>query len=232
MHLHGIAEALSWCHHSLVVHDGHLTPLGLASLLLLVVAATSMTLVRRRQRRLRADNHGDPLVVVASDDAMAFALPGKPGQVVVTTSMLDALDADEQRVLFAHEQAHLRLRHHRYLRLTQLASAACPLVYPLVKRVRFATERWADEEAAKVVEDRELVARTIARAALAAEPLTYRMALAESDVASRVRALLGASEDASRPRDMVAVAGMLTTMAGATALVVYDATSALLGTCA
>ena len=190
-----------------------------------------MTLVRQRQRRLRADNYGDPLVVVASDDAMAFALPGKPGQVVVTTSMLDALDADEQRVLFAHEQAHLRLRHHRYLRVTQLASAACPLVYPLVKRVRFATERWADEEAARVVDDRELVARTIARAALAAEPLTYRMALAESDVVSRIRALLGASEGALRRRDTVAVGGMLATMGGASALLLYAAVSALLGTC-
>jgi hypothetical protein len=49
-----------------------------------------------------------------------------------------------------------------------VAAAANPLLRPLIDLVDTATERWADEEAALAVGDRELAARAVARAALAA----------------------------------------------------------------
>ncbi len=65
---------------------------------------------------------------------------------------------DKRRALLAHEQAHLDLGHHRYLRASEM-TASFPLLGPLARAVRFSTERWADEEAASVVGDRRVVAR-------------------------------------------------------------------------
>ena len=97
----------------------------------------------------------------------AFAVAGAPGHVVVSTAMLNALDADERKVLLAHEAAHLRHHHHLYTQLAQLAAAANPLLRPLARVIAEGTERWADEVAAAEVGSRRLVARGLARAALA-----------------------------------------------------------------
>ncbi len=142
-----------------------------------------------RQRALVPD--GDTLLVLATDEPTAFAVPGDPGCIVVSSGMLRALDGDERRVLFAHERAHLDHRHHRYLWVTGMAAAVVPALQPLQARVRFAAERWADEEAVKVVGDRQLVARAICRAALAQhEYPAFPMALAGVGVPARVDALL------------------------------------------
>jgi beta-lactamase regulating signal transducer with metallopeptidase domain len=133
-------------------------------------------------------------VVLPTDAPAAFAVPGDPGCVVVSAGMLRALDVDERRVLLAHEQAHLDRGHHRYLWVADMATAAVPLLRPLRSRVRFATERWADEEAVSAVDDRRLVARTLCRAALAQDAyLGPAMALAEFGVPARVEALLAES---------------------------------------
>ncbi|MFB4297502.1 M56 family metallopeptidase [Actinomadura sp. NTSP31] len=110
---------------------------------------------------------GRGIVAVVEDDAAdAFALPGRPGRVVVSTGMLSILDEAERRVLLAHERAHLSGRHHVFRALVHVASAANPLLLPLRGAVTFTTERWADERAAAGT-DRERVARAIGKAALA-----------------------------------------------------------------
>jgi len=190
--VHGVAERVTWCSGYVAAHRESITPLGLLALGGLAGATVSTTLVRRRQRAFRARPHDRELAVVTSDEPSAFALPGRPGQIVVTTAMLHSLDPAERRVLLAHEHAHLALRHHRYLRMTQLAIAVLPVLRPMQARIRYATERWADEEAARVVGDRALVARAIARAALLQPTAGTRgMAFTEGDVAARVRAMLG-----------------------------------------
>ncbi|MFJ2651595.1 M56 family metallopeptidase [Streptomyces sp. NPDC087420] len=98
---------------------------------------------------------------------VAFALPGAPGRVVVSSTMLRALTADERRALLAHERAHLRHRHHVFLLVTQLTAAVNPLMRPVADGGGFALERRADEDAGTVVGDPPLVARAVARAALA-----------------------------------------------------------------
>ncbi|GAA2151881.1 M56 family metallopeptidase [Actinomadura napierensis] len=110
---------------------------------------------------------GRGIVAVVDDDAAdAFALPGRPGRVVVSTGMLSILDEAERRVLLAHERAHLSGRHHLFRALVNVAAAANPLLLPLRGAVTFTTERWADERAAAGT-DRERVARAIGKAALA-----------------------------------------------------------------
>src|SRR5207253_10714450 len=107
--------------------------------------------------------------LVVLDDAMpdAYAVPGLSGRVVVSTGMLRALRADERRVLLAHERAHLAHHHYAYVQLVSLAAAANPLLRPVVRAVRDAAERWADEVAAHEVGSRRLAAQALARAGLA-----------------------------------------------------------------
>jgi hypothetical protein len=131
------------------------------------------------------------LAVIDDPLPTAFALPGAPGRVVVSSGMLQALSAGERRALIAHERAHLRHRHHLFLLTLQLSAAVLPLLRPLVRTGGYALERWADEEAAADVADRPLVARAVARAALAAKRAPERaLAATGGPVPQRVRALL------------------------------------------
>lgn len=110
----------------------------------------------------------DALVVLPDDRPLAFALPGWPGRVVASRSLLRALSPAERRVVLAHEQAHLDGRHDLHLVAANLAAAANPLLVPLPTALRLATERWADERAVTAAGgNRALVAQTITRVAAA-----------------------------------------------------------------
>ena len=120
----------------------------------------------------------DGLVIVDDPVPEAFALPGLPGRVVVSTGMLEALDNSEHDVLLAHERAHLSDRHYVFVALAQLGAAANPLLRPLATAVTYTVERWADERAAAVTGDRRRVARTVGKAALAAHRSRARSRIA------------------------------------------------------
>jgi Zn-dependent protease with chaperone function len=189
--LHGVAERLAWCSDLAEHHRGSFTPIGMVALGSGTWAFASMSRVRLRQRRQRAPGIGRELAVIASDDAVAYTLPGRPGQVVVSTGMLRSLDVKERQVLIAHERSHLRRHHHRYVRLTELAVAAIPVLAPLNARLRFVVERWADEDAADEIGDRALVASAIARAALASQSSRrLGLAMADAGVVERVQIML------------------------------------------
>jgi hypothetical protein len=89
----------------------------------------------------------------------------------VTTGILCALDADERRVLFAHERAHLSYHHHRLVTAAAVAAALNPLLVPVREAVAYLVERWADEDAAATVGNRDLTARAVARATVEPGPL-------------------------------------------------------------
>jgi Zn-dependent protease with chaperone function len=137
-------------------------------------------------------------VVVDDPAPEAFALPGLPGRVVVSTGMLHALDDTEHGILLAHERAHLAGRHYAFVALAQFGAAANPLLRPLAVAVTFTIERWADESAATAAGDRRRVARTVGKAALAARHAPGR--LQTSGAAMGVLGKLGR-------RDPLALAG-------------------------
>jgi Zn-dependent protease with chaperone function len=151
-------------------------PLGLAAGALLAAAAAAAVRAGWRRTGALVAAHrqaswlpGAGQVVVVTDDAAdAYAAPGWPGRIVVTTGMMDALTAAERQVLLAHERAHASGRHYLFTAAARLASAANPLLRPLAAAVGYSVERWADEEAATATGDRPLVARAVAAAALAA----------------------------------------------------------------
>lgn len=216
--LHGVAERFSWCGNLAVAHRGTLGLTGAAAMLALVAILGSTLRVRRRQSLLRAPAGHRELAIVQSEAPTAYALPGHPGQIIVSTGMLRSLDPDERRVLLAHERAHLRFHHHRYVRLTQLSAAAIPMLTPLNARVRHATERWADEEAVREVGDRAVVARAIARAAIAqTDAVAGALGIADTGVVERIESLLNEGPKPSRLLEL-GLTGVITCAVGGLAL--------------
>ncbi|MFC3349190.1 M48 family metalloprotease, partial [Streptomyces echinoruber] len=150
-------------------------PAAAVSVGALAVCAVSLARSALRQARAwraarseaaRGPAAGD-LCVVDSPHPDAYALPGRPHRIVVTTAMLRSLDAAEREALFAHERAHNRGGHHYFLAAAELAAHCHPALRPVRAAIRLAAERAADEAAARAVGDRRLTARAIARAALA-----------------------------------------------------------------
>lgn len=194
-----LQHRLDWCDHLAHSHEIPILVEGGAAAVVAAMVVQGGQHVRARRLPQRPEGE-NALVVLPSERAAAYAVPGRPGRVVVTAGMLRALDGPERRALLAHEQAHLRYKHHRYVFLSSLAAAILPVLAPVAARVRYATERWADEVAAAVVGDRAVVARALARASLAASQTPRpvgALAISDEGAVARVRALLG--QDSPRP---------------------------------
>ena len=173
----------------------------------LAFAATTVGLIRmaqvvRRRRRAASGMQGRRLSVLETAEPIAYAAPGKPGCVVVSRGMLDVLGPRERQVLFAHERAHLRHHHHRYLLVGELAVAVLPVLRPLADQLQLATERGADEAAVYAMGgDRPLVARAIARAAITSSSYHGLVgAFGGGSVPVRVQALIGPAASPTRAR--------------------------------
>ena len=205
---------------------------SLAAVLMVRNRARALAESFRRAARMRAENG---VVVVPGPEIEAYALPGVPGRIVVSGTLLACLDDRRRAALIAHEQSHLASRHYLFTSVCRLASAANPLLIPLARAVDYTVERWADEHAAAMTGDRRLVAHTIGEVALLAAGrqrrvtglamgITGRRAVRDSlagagPVPRRVAALLTAP-----PRRQ----GVL--LAACTAIVLTAAAAALLAT--
>ncbi|MET0190959.1 MAG: M56 family metallopeptidase [Pseudonocardia sediminis] len=158
---------------------------AVAAMVLLPLSLLSGTVMLVRRRRALqsvrraylgsdagvASEGDDPVVEVDTARPLAFSLPGdrrRPGRVVVSRGMVEGLDAAERVVLRAHEWSHLRREHHRLVTAVRLAAAVNPLLRPVATAATFAVERWADEDAAAVSQDRRLTASAVGKAALLA----------------------------------------------------------------
>lgn len=209
-------------------HDPVRTSVALAALLL--IPCFGSLLVRAAILRIRAiaaaycicrglPRHSTPLIVLPDTQVAAYAVPGRPGRIVVSQSLLVALPAPERRALLAHEGAHLDRHHHWHLAAVALAAGLDPLLWRLPAAARYATERWADEIAAGAVRDREVAATAIMRASLmqARSAPVAAMCAAGSRVTDRVKALLQCPPRNSPFLVAVAALGVLGSAAGALA---------------
>jgi hypothetical protein len=195
-----------------------------AAVVLLIGGAVRLVADLRRRlatvRRLREVGAPHAGMAVADLNApMAVAVPGRPGHILVTTAMLRLLDRHERLVMFAHERAHLRHRHHALVLAAAGAAAVNPLLIPAREAVTYLVERWADEDAASEVGNRGLAARAIARAALATVRPGPSLSVGGGIVVRRVQAL---TDPAPRPRRR--------RLAGLVALVVVFAAAATVAT--
>jgi hypothetical protein len=193
---------------AVLTHDPVNTMTGVAAVvgLLLLVPFSVRAAVRLWRESVRTyrlaqafSGHPAGLAVVQDPRPQAFAVPAIPPllghaaiptRIIATDSLLRTLDPEQRRAMFAHEQAHLTRHHHWYLFVTNLAAVVNPLLSRLPDAVTEATERWADEDAARAVGDRRVLAQALGRAALSSLPRTVP-GMAQAHVGARVRALLG-----------------------------------------
>ena len=179
----GVQELASVCHRMFgpVVPGG--SAAGWASAVGSLILAWRSVAVRRRvaaaQRAARVDgwlgthSHegGVDVVVLPTHDPVAYAVPGRPPQIVVTDGLVGALSGEELAAVLRHERSHVVHGHDHHLVLAASVDAAVgwlPGVRRSTAALRLALERWADEDAAAVGEAsrpvlREALLKTTAR---------------------------------------------------------------------
>ena len=188
-HITVLGGHLMWCAHAMGIERHVPTWIGFAAIGLSAVGLLRLRSVVRSYRRLC---HDQSCGVEIADHAKPFAytLPGRGGHVVVSSALVAMLDSSEQGIVLAHEQAHARYRHDRYLLGAQMAAALLPILRPLAGRLQFSLERWADEAAVAHCGDRRLVARTLGKVALRGAMPAGAIGFAGLGVPARVAALL------------------------------------------
>ncbi len=199
-HVPLLGGRLDWCAEAWGVHDPIPAWLGVPALILSGAGILRVRTVLRSYRRLRQN---EPGAVEFAEHALpfAFTLPGRGGQVVVSTGLVDILDEHEQQVVLAHERAHAVHRHDRYLLIAQVAAALMPPLRTLASRLQFSLERWADEAAVDHCGDRRFVARTLGKVALSSvSPAFAALSFAGLGVPARVAALLSPPRPPVLPR--------------------------------
>jgi hypothetical protein len=189
LHIPSVHAALGWCPAPFSHHHPVPIRFGLPAVALAVFGTVRGISVMRGHFNLCQHEHC-PVHVADAAQPFAVTLPGRGGQVVVSTGLLRLLDPQECSVVLAHESAHADCRHDRYQLLARLAERSLPVLRPLSTRLQFSLERWADEHAVSACGDRRLVADTVGKVALSSMPAAGALAFGGAGVAARVRSLL------------------------------------------
>jgi Zn-dependent protease with chaperone function len=184
----GAALLMAWT--GLVVLVAVLARIGVAAGVLARAA------VRRRRHvamvRLVGRHRADiGATVVDHPQSAVYLIPGRPQQVVVTTSAISRLSREELAAVLAHERAHARGRHHLALALAVLLSRAFPAanVFRQAERqVRRLVELCADEDACRTHSRLVLARALVALASPESPPGT--LAAAGGDALERVHRLM------------------------------------------
>jgi Zn-dependent protease with chaperone function len=165
--------------------------------------------------RLRPDV---PAVVLDCPGAAAYSVAGRHPTVVVTSGALDLLTPPQLGAVLAHENAHLRARHHRWKLAAALAAEALP-VLPLLReapaRVGRLLEMDADELAAGHHEPRVLASALVAvstagaPAARATNPTAGTLSATGADAVARIHRLLRPPDRLPRRRRALTCAAVV-----------------------
>ena len=223
------AIGFRWCAQAIGLHGS--IPGWVGAPVAVMIAWGVVRLIRlvHQHRVMRVDD-AHPIHVTHSIRPYAVTLPGRAGQIVMSTALVELLDDDERRIVVAHEEAHARYRHDRYLLVAELAAAALPPLRALARRVTFSVERWADESAAVACGDRRLVARTLGKVALHGMPPTVA-GFSGLGVSARMRALLAPPVRNPRTLQVAALWSSLLVTAGFSAYQLHHLERLLPGLC-
>jgi beta-lactamase regulating signal transducer with metallopeptidase domain len=147
-----------------------------ASAAAFVVLTRRARVVRARAHREQRQAHIEPwlghheridgidVVVLPTDQVLAYSAPGPPPQVVLSEGLTAALTDEELSAVIRHEQTHLRNRHDRHLVLAAVVEGTfgwLPGARRSAYMVRLGLERWADEVAADRPGGREQIRRAL-----------------------------------------------------------------------
>jgi Zn-dependent protease with chaperone function len=213
-------EQALWCRRMLGHSIDHRPVAGaIVFTTVMLVAARGGWIAKRIVRIWRTEAYGRAAIDIEEGETpYAYSVPNlfpkrgeiNRGTIVVSTAMLASLTADEKTALFAHEAAHLRFGHHRYLLTGRIVAAVVPPLRPMTKRLDWLLERWADEVAAQQVGDREIVATAIAHAALSTNraPEAAFLGFASDSILTRVEALFAPPRTSFVGANLMLVAGL------------------------
>ncbi|MFC7447306.1 M56 family metallopeptidase [Rhodococcus daqingensis] len=153
----------------------------------------------------------DALVLDAGERA-AYCVPGRPNVIIVTSSALDALGANELDAVLAHERAHLNGHHPQLLAVLRVLAETLPRVALFrvgAAQVSRLLEMCADDAATRIHGRSALLAGLIALAGSGPAPAEGMGAtsVAVLDRAGRLAAPLPAP-DRVRARARLAVASV------------------------
>lgn len=177
--------------------------------------AVRVRLSRDRQTQLDAlavlgERHRDyDAFVIEHASAAAYCLPGRQHRVVLTSAALTALDHNQLIAVLAHEQAHLRGRHHLILAAAETLHCAFPRI-GIFREARGTlgrlVEMLADDDAARR-SGRTTVATALVR--LAEHGLAPAPALGAGGESAviRVRRLVAPHRPLGAARTVIAGAG-------------------------
>jgi Zn-dependent protease with chaperone function len=215
---------LDWC-HTLLPEDRVIgTAIGIGALVLAVVGTVRVFRVLSLHRRLRVAG-SCRFTMIETDAVFAYTLPGPAGTIAVSRGLRNSLDDTEYEVVLAHEAAHARHRHDRFLLVALMTRAFIPVLASVTRRLEFHIERWADEDAvADTGAARLLAARTIAKVALATTPSPALLGIASHGTVARAAALL---EPAAPPTNLMRLQAVATTglIVAIAALQIHSTTS-------
>lgn len=135
-----------------------------AAALLVSSSAAAGVRVRRACRRLSVlrvpayvgaheRRCGFDLVTLPTAEPLAYSVNGASRQAVITAGLRDRLDEAQLEAVVAHESAHLRSHHQRWLMITDVAATILwfvPWSRYSARRAAVTLECWADSEAASV----------------------------------------------------------------------------------
>lgn len=222
---------------------------GAAWIFSVVAAAAPMAIVLRvalliRRMRRRAQEHacavrivgrsaGADIVVVPSDEPVAYCVAGRRPAIVLTTATLSMLSTDQLDAVIAHERAHLAGRHAALVEFMRSLAAALPkfrLFKDGAARISTLLEMRADDVAARRHGRPALLAGLIALSG-AATP-GGALAAAREDVVERAWRLAG-TRVFSRSRagaQTLLGAAMMTAAAGPVCIAALVVTGTLLCT--
>lgn len=189
-HLPLLGFGLRWCAQAFGLHGAVPAWVGVPAIVLLAHGSWRARGLLGEHHQLRADLPG-PVEVSTDERPFAITRPGRGGRIIISQGLVDLLDERETDVVLAHERAHARHRHDRYLLVAELAGAILPPLRWLTRRVRYSLERWADESAVRACGDRRLVADTLGKVALFGHTPVVAAGFTGLGVIGRVEALIG-----------------------------------------
>jgi Zn-dependent protease with chaperone function len=184
--------------------------------------AEMLSVLGRHDRALGA-------VVVDHTEPMAYCLPGRQSRTVITTGALHSLTPDQVAAVLAHEQAHLRGRHHLVLAGAETLIRAFPHV-PLFAQARVEIARLiellADDVAARR-HPRIHIAAALVRLATGRFP-AFSLGAGGETALTRVRRMLHPADPLSRRERMAGLISVAVMVAGPAAVAAIPGVSAFL----
>jgi hypothetical protein len=213
-------------------HISTLVGVGAFMLTLVLVIRASHTATRFFTAWTRGSS--GEIEILSTRHVVAHARPNRGGPnrgtIVLSEGVISLLEPQELSAVIAHERSHLQHRHHRFVFCVNVAASLMPLLSPTRRALRFATERWADEDAAVAVGSRNVVAQAVARTALA-EVREYRLPINGGPVVRRVDALTAPASPGSHVTSTTMIAASAGFVIAASALQVHHALGVLSHLC-